>query len=138
MFLFLGSIVTTGNLDRERKSQYTLTVMATDGIQSSSCIVRLNIDDVNDNYPAFSKPFYSFDVSEDTPIGTTLGGISAFDQDTGASGDVTYHLTSSWSNDTFHLDQVLGTFKLLRVLDFEEVNFIVIMPRLNNQKLYLP
>ena len=113
--------MTTSQLDRETKSQYTLTVVATDGVQSSSCIVQLNIEDVNDNDPRFSKSFYSFDVSEDTPIGTTLGSIVAEDEDLGAGGDVTYHLTSSWANDTFQLDHVLGTFKLLRVLDFEEV-----------------
>ena len=96
--------------------------MATDGIQSSSCIVRLDIDDTNDNAPHFGKHIYSFDISEDTPIGTTLGGVSANDPDSGAAGEVTYSLTSAWGNDTFHLDRETGMFKLLRVLDFEEVS----------------
>lgn len=95
--------------------------MATDGVQSSFCYIRLNIDDVNDNAPVFGQTIYSFDVSEETPIGTTLGGISAQDPDTGANGEVTYSLKSAWGNDTFHLDPVTGIFKLLRVLDFEEV-----------------
>ena len=109
-------------MDRETKSQYTLTVTATDGIQSSYCVVRLNIDDTNDNAPHFGKHIYSFDISEDTPIGTTLGGVSAHDPDLGAAGEVTYSMTSAWGNDTFHLDRETGMFKLLRVLDFEEVS----------------
>lgn len=97
--------------------------MATDGIQSSFCYVRLTIDDVNDNAPMFDRNIYSFDISEDTPLGTTIGGVSAHDPDTGAAGIVRYSLTSAWGNDTFLLDPVMGTFKLLRVLDFEEVNY---------------
>jgi len=84
-------------------------------------MVRINVIDKNDNAPQFAKSFYSFDVPEDTSIGTTVGSVRAYDPDLGANGEVTYSLVAGWGNDTFQLDPVKGTFKLLRVLDFEEV-----------------
>ena len=48
--------------------------------------------------------------------------MSAHDPDLGAAGEVTYSMTSAWGNDTFHLERETGMFKLLRVLDFEEVS----------------
>ncbi|XP_053399963.1 cadherin-related tumor suppressor-like [Mercenaria mercenaria] len=115
-----GTIVTTGPLDREVTPQYTLRVTATDGIQSSSCMVRINLRDVNDNAPKFTKSFYSFDIFEDTLIDTTVGSIRAYDPDAASNGQVAYSLTSGWGNDTFSLDAEKGTFTLLRLLDFEE------------------
>lgn len=119
--MFSGNIVTTGPLDRETTPQYTLNVTATDGKQSSYCLVRIYLQDVNDNAPQFTAPFYSFDITEDTSIGTTVGTITANDPDLGDNGLVTYGMSSWWGNDTFDLDPVKGTFTLRRVLDFEEV-----------------
>lgn len=84
--------------------------------------MRINLRDVNDNAPEFTSAFYSFDIDEDTAIGTTVGTVTAFDPDLGPNGSVTYGMTSGWGNDTFDLDPVKGTFSLRRVLDFEEVN----------------
>jgi hypothetical protein len=119
--VILGTIVTTGPLDRETTAQYTLQVTATDGIQSSSCMVRINLRDINDNAPKFPQSFYSFDIDEDTLIDTTVGSVRANDPDQGLNGQVTYSLKAGWGNDTFSLDPVKGTFTLLRLLDFEEV-----------------
>ena len=125
ILFFSGTIVTTGPLDREVTEQYSLRVTATDGIQSSSCMVRINLQDINDNAPKFTKTFYSFDIFEDTDIDTTVGSIRAYDPDAGANGQVAYSLTSGWGNDTFSLDSEKGTFTLLRLLDFEEVQKII-------------
>ncbi|XP_060593807.1 cadherin-related tumor suppressor-like, partial [Ruditapes philippinarum] len=83
-------------------------------------MVRINVQDVNDNAPKFTKSFYSFDILEDTDIDTTVGSIRAYDPDEGENGRVAYSLTSGWGNDTFSLDAEKGTFTLLRLLDFEE------------------
>ena len=126
-FLFIqsGSIITTGPLDRESQDRYSLTVIATDGIQSGSCQVRINLLDVNDNPPQFTQLFYSIDVNEDTALGTTIGGVQAHDPDTEENGEVTYFMTSAWANDTFYLDPVMGTFVLRSVIDFEQVGVCV-------------
>jgi len=126
VFFVAGSIVTTGPLDRETTPQYTLNITATDGKQSSYCLVRINLLDVNDNAPQFTTPFYSFDIDEDTAIGTTVGTITAHDPDLDMNGRVTYGMTSGWGNDTFDLDPIKGTFTLRRVLDFEEVGQLIV------------
>ncbi|WAQ98689.1 FAT-like protein, partial [Mya arenaria] len=121
------TISTSGTLDRETIARYTLNVTANDGLQTSHCMVRINVNDVNDNAPKFDQSFYSFDIPEDTAIGTTVGSVRADDLDVGLNGDVLYSLTAGWGNDTFELDPVKGTFKLLRVLDFEETWDFVLM-----------
>ena len=126
VFFVAGSIVTTGPLDRETTPQYTLNITATDGKQSSYCLVRINLLDVNDNAPQFTTPFYSFDIDEDTAIGTTVGTITSYDPDLDMNGRVTYGMTSGWGNDTFDLDPIKGTFTLRRVLDFEEVGQLIV------------
>ena len=88
--------------------------------------MRINLLDVNDNAPQFTTPFYSFDIDEDTAIGTTVGTITAHDPDLDMNGRVTYGMTSGWGNDTFDLDPIKGTFTLRRVLDFEEVGRLIV------------
>ena len=46
-----GTIVTNRRIDREQSSGYSLVVSVSDGVQSSSCPVQVNVEDVNDNSP---------------------------------------------------------------------------------------
>ena len=110
------------NLNREVKATYTLHVVADDGVQSSEADVAIAISDVNDERPEFSRPWYSFLVSEDTQIGTRVGQISATDRDEGRNADVTYSITSHWGRDKFSLHPHTGIFTLVGPLDYEEVS----------------
>ena len=69
----LGMITTTEELDREKKSEYDLVVIATDAGRppmESQATVKVVVSDVNDNQPIFSKAKYIAKVPEDTSIGT--------------------------------------------------------------------
>ena len=67
-----GLIVVAGRLDREEQSSYNLTVVATDGgtdegdnmKRTSTCYVIIDVVDVNDNEPQFSKQLYEVSISE--------------------------------------------------------------------------
>ncbi|KAK6172202.1 hypothetical protein SNE40_015917 [Patella caerulea] len=113
-----GAISTKQRLDRSRRSVYKLEVEATDGFQSSQTTVRITVQDHN---PSFNQSFYSFDVPEDTAVGTTIASVVATDLDEGPEGHVTYELQSDWGKDKFRLDATLGTFMLIDRLDFEEI-----------------
>ncbi|XP_077984581.1 protocadherin Fat 4-like [Glandiceps talaboti] len=69
-----GVISIVNVIDRERRSQYSLTVMAKDkGIpsQSSSTTVTINLIDVNDNIPEFTEEFMTGSIDENnanTPV----------------------------------------------------------------------
>ena len=57
------------HLDRERTPEYKLLIRASDGVQSSTAVARITVTDVNDEYPTFSEPWYSFSVLEDARTG---------------------------------------------------------------------
>lgn len=63
-----GVLSTSARLDRENQSRYELTVKATDGgelaTHSFTCLVIIDIVDVNDSPPTFSKQAYQASISE--------------------------------------------------------------------------
>lgn len=54
--------------------------------------VVIQVLDVNDCRPQFSKPQFSTSVYENEPAGTSVITMMATDQDEGSNGEVTYSL----------------------------------------------
>ncbi|VVD05382.1 unnamed protein product [Leptidea sinapis] len=95
-----GVVAVCAPLDRERRALYELTVRATDGGGlSAEALVRVAIDDVNDNAPKFALPSYNVRIREDVPIGTLVAVLEAFDPDLGDGGLVTYTLPDQQPDD---------------------------------------
>ncbi|XP_028670340.2 protocadherin alpha-3-like [Erpetoichthys calabaricus] len=91
----LYSLTTKARLDRELASQYNITITAKDfGHPSLSSFetVLVNVLDVNDNPPRFSKDFYVFYVEENNTPGTPVLEVSAVDADTNENAVITYYL----------------------------------------------
>uniref|UniRef100_A0A8C3BT49 Cadherin domain-containing protein n=1 Tax=Cairina moschata TaxID=8855 RepID=A0A8C3BT49_CAIMO len=68
-----GIITTAAPLDYEKDPQPQLTVLATDRgtpALSSSAVVHVALQDVNDNEPVFRSNFYNVSLKENTPVGT--------------------------------------------------------------------
>ena len=89
------SIITTDELDREVKSDYNITITATDQgtpSLSSSKIVHLMVADVNDNPPAFRQQSYSAHITENNKPGSSICSVSATDPDWRQNGTVNYAL----------------------------------------------
>ncbi|XP_041360351.1 cadherin-related tumor suppressor-like [Gigantopelta aegis] len=116
-----GTVKTQKRLNRRSRSAYSFEALATDGSHTSKSTIDLTVLDENDNEPKFTQPMYSFDIPEDTNIGTTVAQISATDDDDDSNGQVTYELESDWGKDKFQLEASLGTITLISQLDFEEV-----------------
>uniref|UniRef100_A0A8C7IX35 Protocadherin Fat 4 n=1 Tax=Oncorhynchus kisutch TaxID=8019 RepID=A0A8C7IX35_ONCKI len=90
-----GEIRTTRPLDREKLAQYALKVKATDrgnSPKSTAVKVLINVLDVNDNAPRFSKIF-SATVPENAPVGYTVTRVTTTDEDTGANAISKYSIT---------------------------------------------
>ncbi|XP_065345647.1 fat-like cadherin-related tumor suppressor homolog isoform X4 [Cloeon dipterum] len=120
-----GAITVAGKLDRERQSMYELKIRASDSSKtrplSSFALVRVVVDDVNDNAPKFSIDHYAIKVREDIPTETVIAAINAVDPDLGKGGVVTYSFVHGPdTSSSFSIDNATGTLRLTQPLDFEQ------------------
>ncbi|KAG9342481.1 hypothetical protein JZ751_016484 [Albula glossodonta] len=125
-------ILTNVSLDRERRSEYSLTVIAEDrGIPSLSSIKHFTVQvlDENDNPPRFEKSRYEIFKSENNSPGAYLTSVVASDPDLDLNGQVTYSVLESFvhgsSISTYvTIDPSSGAIYALRTFDHEEISRI--------------
>lgn len=119
-----GKLTVSNPLDYESESMHVLTVRATDFVSGafSEAIVEVEVEDVNDNAPVFSKQTYSQVITEGLPVGTSVIQLSASDRDSGRNKDVTFHIVNTDKNETdfFEIDHLSGLIVTKRVLDHEQ------------------
>uniref|UniRef100_A0A3Q3AJ28 Cadherin domain-containing protein n=1 Tax=Kryptolebias marmoratus TaxID=37003 RepID=A0A3Q3AJ28_KRYMA len=112
-------------LDREREAVIKLTLTALDGGKPPNTgTVRININvlDVNDNTPSFSKTLYKARVNENAPVGSIVIQLNAIDLDEGDSGRVVYTFVKRANfnpADVFLLNAETGEISVKGKLDFE-------------------
>uniref|UniRef100_A0A8C5FNI2 FAT atypical cadherin 4 n=1 Tax=Gadus morhua TaxID=8049 RepID=A0A8C5FNI2_GADMO len=115
-----GEIRTTRPLDREKVAQYALRVKATDrGSPPKVTTVRVlvNVLDVNDNAPRFSKIF-SATVPENAPVGYTVTRVTTTDEDAGANAVSRYSITDN--SLPFRINPSTGDITISRPLNRED------------------
>ncbi|XP_018422209.1 PREDICTED: protocadherin gamma-C5-like isoform X3 [Nanorana parkeri] len=86
-----GVISTNATLDFESAKNYELTVKAKDKgtpQMEGSCLLQIEIGDVNDNLPEILLTSLLGQIPEDTNVGTTIGLFSVTDLDSGKNGEV--------------------------------------------------
>ncbi|XP_049441898.1 protocadherin alpha-2-like isoform X10 [Epinephelus fuscoguttatus] len=89
------SLVVDGPLDRENISLYNVTITATDEGSpplSSIRVITVHVSDVNDNAPRFMEPVINVYVKENSPVGSVIHTINAFDPDLDSNAKLTYKL----------------------------------------------
>ncbi|NWV07646.1 PCDG7 protein, partial [Ptilonorhynchus violaceus] len=89
-------VVTARELDRERVSEYNVTVRAADGGSpslQSSAVLALRVLDVNDNAPVFAEERYSARLAENNAAGALVLTVRATDADWGQNARVRYRLS---------------------------------------------
>ncbi|XP_063239987.1 LOW QUALITY PROTEIN: fat-like cadherin-related tumor suppressor homolog [Bacillus rossius redtenbacheri] len=130
-----GMLSVSSSLDRERQETYELRLRATDRGSPplhSDALVRVAVDDSNDNAPSFPLPSYTVRVREDVPPGSLVAIVSATDPDLGASGEVWYSEAPGGDGDgAFVVDRLSGAVRTSGGLDFEErqVHSLVVLAR---------
>ena len=93
--------MTDSELDRERESEYNITVSCSDeGVPSlsSSVTLTLHISDVNDNAPVFDKSSYEAYIVENNTPGVSIFTVKARDADWNQNARVSYMLEDSSVN----------------------------------------
>ncbi|XP_062959505.1 protocadherin-8 isoform X2 [Cynocephalus volans] len=122
-------VVTAASLDRERISEYNLTLVAEDRGAPPLRTVRpytVRVGDENDNAPLFTRPVYDVSVRENNPPGAYLATVAARDPDLGRNGQVTYRLLEAevgragGAVSTYvSVDPATGAIYALRSFDYE-------------------
>ncbi|XP_044218767.1 protocadherin alpha-8-like isoform X11 [Thunnus albacares] len=126
-------------LDREKQPIIKLTLTAVDGgksARSGTLQILVNVVDVNDNTPSFSKSLYKVSVSENVPIGKTILKLNATDLDHGSNSDIRYSLMRRGNVDSpekFTVIPESGEIIVKANLDYEESNAYELRVRATDQ-----
>lgn len=119
-----GVLTVTDPLDYESQTMHVLTVRATDSVTGafSEASIEVEVEDVNDNAPLFSKLIYSVNIAEGLPIGSPVIRVSASDRDSGRNKDLTFRIVETEGNETdfFEIDAHSGFILTKQVLDYED------------------
>lgn len=115
-----GIVTAKSVFDREVINLFSFRVFAKDnGLTplTGSATVIVNINDINDNPPVFSKNSYEFQLMKSVPIGKVIGHVTAYDADTGDNANVSLSLSVSKNISTvpFEIssDGIIRTVKTL-------------------------
>uniref|UniRef100_A0A8D3B967 Cadherin domain-containing protein n=1 Tax=Scophthalmus maximus TaxID=52904 RepID=A0A8D3B967_SCOMX len=123
------SLVTDSELDRERASEYNITVTCSDeGVPSlsSSVTLTLQISDVNDNAPVFESSSYEAYIVENNTPGLSIFTVKARDADWNQNARVSYILEDSSVNGVpvssyVSVSADSGVIHATRSFDYEQI-----------------
>ncbi|XP_076595479.1 protocadherin beta-16-like [Chaetodon auriga] len=123
------SLVTDSDLDRERASEYNITVTCSDeGVPSlsSSVTLTLQISDVNDNAPVFERSSYEAYIVENNTPGLSIFTVKASDADWNQNARVSYILEDSSVNGVpvssyVSVSADSGVIHAVRSFDYEQI-----------------
>ncbi|PWA29239.1 hypothetical protein CCH79_00020948, partial [Gambusia affinis] len=122
----LAELVLQKALDREKESAIKLVLTAVDGgvpPRSGTLQLTVNVIDVNDNSPVFSKSLYKVQIRENVSPGTFVLQLNATDLDEGVNSDIHYFFIKTGSIDPsglFDLNAETGKVTVKDGLDYEE------------------
>src|SRR6056300_184670 len=108
-----GTITLASALDYETATAYAITLTASDGANSVSETLTINVGDINEA-PSLTNSIAASSFAENIAIGTTIATSSATDPETGA---ITYSLSGAGS-ENFSVSSD-GTITLASALDYE-------------------
>ncbi|XP_068596711.1 protocadherin gamma-A5-like [Brachionichthys hirsutus] len=123
------SLITDSDLDRERSSEYNITVSCSDeGVPSlsSSVTLTLQISDVNDNAPVFERSSYEAYIVENNTPGLSIFTVKARDADWKQNARVSYILEDSSVNGVpvssfVSVSADSGVIHAVRSFDYEQI-----------------
>ncbi|XP_061581276.1 protocadherin alpha-8-like isoform X28 [Cololabis saira] len=119
-------LVLQKSLDREVAQMHSLVLTALDGgkpPKSGDMTIIVNVLDVNDNTPIFSKDTYSVTLNENVPVGTKVIQVNASDLDDAQNGEIVYSFGNSVSSrlfNVFDINQSTGQITVKGIVDYEQ------------------
>ncbi|XP_077285916.1 DE-cadherin isoform X2 [Arctopsyche grandis] len=118
-----GKIRVNNKLDYENITQYSLTIKASDGLHDDFAMVKINIDNVNDNPPVFVQNITTTIVEESLVEGC-IANVEAYDPDIAdrnAPQKIVYFLVKQDQQKFLKIDNE-GCLQLIEPLDRDPPN----------------
>ncbi|XP_073477081.1 protocadherin gamma-C5-like isoform X16 [Aquarana catesbeiana] len=91
-----GQIYINGSVDFEEVNFYELAIKAVDKGHpklEGDCLVHIEVEDLNDNYPEISFASMANEIPENAPQGIAVGFINVRDKDSGKNGEIQLKLS---------------------------------------------
>ncbi|CAH8563853.1 unnamed protein product [Heterobilharzia americana] len=114
-------LITIGGFDYEfSQSEWAKIVCIDNGEPSltSSHVIKVFVQDVNDNPPVFSRDYYNFVVQENSPVNTFVNKVIATDVDSEKNSEIEYRLSID-INEYFSINQLDGSIYTNVIFDRE-------------------
>ncbi|XP_064481266.1 protein dachsous-like [Ornithodoros turicata] len=109
-------------LDREETSHFVLNISVSDHgriPRSAFQVLHIYVQDVNDSPPHFLHEKYYANISEASPVGTSVVTVQAADRDLGSTSNLTYTIPSGVAGNKFTVHPQTGVIKTTAKLDRE-------------------
>ncbi|XP_018651768.1 putative cadherin [Schistosoma mansoni] len=139
-----GQLRTRTELDCEQQNVYYFAVIAIDQAvpsekrHSTTALVTVIVDDVNDNPPVLEQHHYIFDISEGLPRHSLIGQIKSTDADRDKENRyITYELrdvVNINASNFIYVEQNTGIIYSRKILDREEIQQIPFIIIARNEK----
>ncbi len=116
-----GRIAVKSELDYEEAKQYTLEIRARDRgffAKTSTTMVKVLLQDVNDNAPEFLEASLAGYIKENSKPGTLAAQVEATDADSQMFSNVEFSFVGEQQRD-FEIDSKTGMVVSLRTFDYE-------------------
>ncbi len=123
-----GQLFLSNLLDREQYSVVTLYVTAFDQgkpYRADHALIQIEILDVNDNKPVFTRQYYEIDAYTNIKINSYLLRVEANDKDLGDNGMVRYSLDDERDN-FISIDEKTGVVRLSKEINLSFLNISLI------------
>ncbi|KAK4471688.1 hypothetical protein MN116_004598, partial [Schistosoma mekongi] len=114
-------LITIYGFDYEYSKSESVKIVCMDNGEpslTSSHIIKVIVQDLNDNPPIFSKDYYSFFVQESSPVNTLVNKVIATDADSEKNAEINYQINQD-GKEYFSINKLDGSIYTKMVFDRE-------------------
>ncbi|XP_057205827.1 protocadherin Fat 1 isoform X2 [Triplophysa rosa] len=115
-----GEIVMASISRQSLESVYSLIVSVTDSVFRATAEAKIYIMGENNHNPSFTQNEYLIELKEDSPDGTLVLQVEAFDKDAGIYGQLTFFIVNDIAREKFTVNAD-GQIHTLESLDREKL-----------------
>lgn len=114
-----GAITIAGKIDRETLDTYKIAIIAKDGgtpSKTSTTTLSINVIDINDNQPIFSRLIYDIKIDRFITAGTQIAKVLATDKDRDENARIDYFITNGNDENYFLINITTGEIQTVAPL----------------------